>query len=201
MIYPSTEDDEKELSYYIPTEKLNYSYYSEKNKKGCPVYVMLPLDTIWVLENDKETVSFIKKEKAVEMALNTFKKSGVEGVMVDIWWGIVERQGPKKYDFSAYKRLFKRIAANGLRIQAVMSFHAAGTNVGDTCKIPLPQWVDDIGERHPDIYYTDRLGVTNKECISLGCDDVSLFDGRTPIDIYSDFVSAFTSTFDSLLGN
>lgn len=41
-------------------------------------------------------------------------------------------------------------------MQAVMSFHAAGGNVGDTCKIPLPKWVVDIGERNPDIFYTDK---------------------------------------------
>jgi len=40
--------------------------------------------------------------------------------------------------------------------QAVMSFHAAGGNVGDTCKIPLPKWVVDIGDRNPDIFYTDK---------------------------------------------
>ena len=26
--------------------------------------------------------------------------------MVDVWWGIVEHAGPRRYDFSAYKRLF-----------------------------------------------------------------------------------------------
>jgi len=49
-----------------------------------------------------------------------------------------------------------RCAAAGLKVQAVMSFHAAGGNVGDTCKIPLPKWVVDIGERNPDIFYTDK---------------------------------------------
>ena len=49
-----------------------------------------------------------------------------------------------------------RCAVAGLRVQAVMSFHAAGGNVGDTCKIPLPKWVVDIGERNPDIFYTDK---------------------------------------------
>lgn len=43
-----------------------------------------------------------------------------------------------------------------MKVQAVMSFHAAGGNVGDTCKIPLPKWVLDIGERNPDIFYTDK---------------------------------------------
>ena len=61
--------------------------------------------------------------------------------MVDIWWGIVEHAGPQLYDFSAYQRLISRIAASGLKVQAVMSFHAAGGNVGDTCNISLPGWV------------------------------------------------------------
>jgi hypothetical protein len=51
---------------------------------------------------------------------------------------------------------YYRCAAAGLKVQAVMSFHAAGGNVGDTCKIPLPKWVLDIGERNPDIFYTDK---------------------------------------------
>jgi hypothetical protein len=77
-----------------------------------------------------------------------------------------------------------RCAAAGLKVQAVMSFHAAGGNVGDTCKIPLPKWVLDIGERNPDIFYTDKQMHRNKECLSLGCDEVPLFWGRSPVDMY-----------------
>lgn len=188
----------------------------------------------------------------------------------------------------------------GLRVQAVMSFHAAGGNVGDTCKIPLPKWVVDIGERNPDIFYTDkqmhrwvggfephhslrqcRCGwvggcvcagegsglqqpslaalacracsrcptscsaipfqndthtptctltallhppppapcvwllacccpcccgpcccccCRNKECLSLGCDEVPLFWGRTPVQMYRDFINAFADQFDYLFG-
>jgi hypothetical protein len=32
-----------------------------------------------------------------------------------------------------------QVAASGLKVQAVMSFHAAGGNVGDTCRISLPR--------------------------------------------------------------
>ena len=53
----------------------------------------------------------------------------------------MEHAGPGRYDFSAYKRLFEKVAANGLKLQAVMSFHGAGINVGDTCTLPLPAWV------------------------------------------------------------
>lgn len=115
--------------------------------QGCPVYVMLPLDTVGTVERDGKRVSVLKKERALEIALHTLRHAGVEGVMVDVWWGIVERGGPKQYDFAAYKRLFHKVAAAGLKVQAVMSFHAAGGNVGDTCKIPLPKWVHEIGEQ------------------------------------------------------
>ena len=84
-------------------------------------------------------------------------QAGVEGVMVDVWWGIVEHAGPRRYDFSAYKRLFDRIAASGLKVQAVMSFHAAGGNVGDTCNISLPRWVVRRIPRRPQ-------GVTRVRC-------------------------------------
>lgn len=167
---------------------------------GCPVYVMLPLDTVWVVERDGRRVSVLKKERSLEIALQTLKQAGVEGVMVDVWWGIVERGGPRQYDFSAYKRLFYKVALAGLKIQAVMSFHAAGGNVGDTCKIPLPKWVLEIGEKNPDIFYTDKQGYRNRECLSLGCDEVPLFWGRTPVDIYRDFVDAFADKFQHLFG-
>lgn len=50
----------------------------------------------------------IKREKALEVGLRTLKRAGVEGVMVDVWWGIVEGRAPGEYDFSAYRRLFHK---------------------------------------------------------------------------------------------
>nr|AFK35065.1 unknown [Lotus japonicus] len=37
---------------------------------------------------------------------------------------------------------------HGLKVQAVMSFHQCGGNVGDSCTIPLPKWaVEEIEMR------------------------------------------------------
>ncbi|DBA81838.1 TPA: hypothetical protein ACH3X1_007557 [Trebouxia sp. C0004] len=170
-------------------------------ERDFPVYVMLPLDTVWLADRKGQKVSLIKREQALNVGLQMLKKAGVEGVMIDVWWGIVEHAGPKHYDFSAYQRLFATAAQAGLKIQAVMSFHAAGGNVGDTCKISLPKWISDIGASNPDIFYTDKHGYRNKECLSLGCDSEPLFWGRTPVDIYRDFISAFADTFDDLAGS
>lgn len=120
--------------------------------------------------------------------------------MVDVWWGIVERKAPGEYDFAAYSSLFHKIAAAGLQLQAVMSFHAAGSNVGDTCNISLPSWVHDVGDRNADIFFTDRGGVRNRECISVACVDEPVFWGHTPLQVYEAFVRRFCDEFEHLFG-
>lgn len=168
-------------------------------RKGVPVFVMLPLDTVWVFEDGGRLVSQLKREQSLDRGLETLRKAGVEGVMVDVWWGLTERS-PGEYDFTAYAKLFEKIVGKGLKVQAVMSFHAAGGNVGDTCQVPLPQWVMEIGEANPDIWYTDSNLVRNHECLSLGCDEQPIFHGRTPVQMYFDFISAFSDTFRTLFG-
>jgi len=49
--------------------------------------------------------------------LNVLKKTGVDGVMVDCWWGLVEAKGPELYDWSGYRNLFNSIREVNLKIQ------------------------------------------------------------------------------------
>ncbi|KAG0550190.1 hypothetical protein BDA96_01G318000 [Sorghum bicolor] len=127
--------------------------------------------------------------------------AGVEGVMVDVWWGVVERDGPGRYDWEAYAELVRMVERAGLRLQAVMSFHQCGGNVGDTCNIPLPPWVLEEMSSNPDIVYTDRSGRRNPEYISLGCDSLPVLKGRTPIQVYTDYMRSFRERFRDYLGN
>ncbi len=55
--------------------------------------------------------------------------------------------------------------------QVVMSFHACGDNVGDSVRIPLPNWVTSIGNQNPDIFYKDGHGNPNYEYLSLAVDN------------------------------
>ena len=87
----------------------------------------------------------------------------------------------------------------GLTLQVVTSFHQCGTNVGDTFVVPLPQWVLEVGAKNRSIWYTDQTGAIDEEYISLGADDLPLFGGRTPIEIYAGFMSAFRSAFASYI--
>ena len=44
-----------------------------------------------------------------------------------------------------------------------------GGNVGDTCKISLPKWVQSVGREDPDIYYTDRAGGCHFLMLVVSC--------------------------------
>lgn len=67
--------------------------------------------------------------------------------------------------------------------------------------IPLPPWVIEEMNQNPDIMYTDRSGRRNPEYISLGCDTLPVLRGRTPIQVYSDYMQSFRDKFKDYLGN
>ncbi|XP_042503984.1 beta-amylase 3, chloroplastic-like [Macadamia integrifolia] len=192
----------------LPLEKT--SFYEEKDgdkrewlhglsgghKAGCrkvPVFVMLPLDTVSFGGN-------LNRPRALNASLMALKSAGVEGVMVDAWWGLVEKDGPLNYNWAGYLELVQMVQRHGLKLQVVMSFHQCGGNVGDSCSIPLPPWVLEEVSKNPDIVYTDRSGRRNPEYISLGCDSLPVLNGRTPIQVYSDFMRSFRDMFKDYLG-
>jgi len=115
--------------------------------------------------------------------LQKLVEAGADGVMIDVWWGLVEGKAPRVYDWSAYKQVFKLVQEVGLKLQAIMSCHQCGGNVGDIVNIPIPQWVRDVGEANPDIFYTNRRKMRNIEYLTIGVDDQPLFQGRTAIQV------------------
>lgn len=64
-----------------------------------------------------------------------------------------------------------------------MSFHECGGNVGDDVCIPLPHWVMEIGRSNPDIFFTDREGRRNHECLSWGIDKERVLSGRMAFEV------------------
>lgn len=136
----------------------------------------------------------LENRTELEKQLKQLRKAGVDGVMLDVWWGIVESKGPKQYDWSAYRSLFQLVQECGLRLQAIMSFHQCGGNVGDAVNIPLPQWILDIGESDPDVFYTNIKGNRNKEYLTMGVDNLPLFAGRTAVKVIENFTILFQNT-------
>ncbi|KAK2372389.1 Beta-amylase 3, chloroplastic, variant 2 [Trifolium repens] len=159
-----------------------------------PVFVMLPLDTVTMGGK-------LNKARAMNASLMALKSAGVEGVMVDAWWGLVEKDGPMNYNWEPYVELVQMVQKHGLKLQIVMSFHQCGGNVGDSCSIPLPPWVLEEISKNPDLVYTDKLGRRNPEYISLGCDSVPVLAGRTPLQVYADYMRSFRDRFTDYLGN
>ncbi|KAK4792946.1 hypothetical protein SAY86_023381 [Trapa natans] len=162
--------------------------------KGVPVYVMLPLDSL-TMNNT------VNRRKAMNASMQALKSAGVEGVMMDVWWGLVERDNPGSYNWEGYRELMEMAKKHGLKVQAVMSFHQCGGNVGDSCSIPLPKWVVDEIDKEPEIVYTDQWGRRNYEYVSLGCDTLPVLKGRTPVQCYADFMQSFRDNFSDLLGD
>lgn len=77
-----------------------------------------------------------------------------------------------------------------------MSFHECGGNVGDDVHIPLPQWVAEIGQGNPDIFFMDREGRSNSECLTWGVDKERVLRGRTAVEVYFDYMRSFRVEFD-----
>lgn len=159
-----------------------------------PVFVMLPLDSV----NMNNTLN---RRRALNASLMALKSAGIEGIMMDVWWGIVEKDAPLNYNWSAYRELIEMARKHGLKVQAVMSFHQCGGNVGDSCNIPLPPWVLEEIQKNPDLAYTDKSGRRNAEYICLGADNVPALKGRTPVQCYADFMRSFRDNFEDLLGD
>jgi len=104
--------------------------YAEGGKQGegsgVPVFVMMPLDSV-------TAGNTVNRKKAVNAAMAALKSAGVEGVMMDVWWGLVEREKPGEYNWGGYVELMEMAKKHGLKVQTVMSFHQCGGNVGDSC--------------------------------------------------------------------
>lgn len=154
-----------------------------------PVYVMLPLGVISMKCELVDPDGLLKQ-------LRILKSVNVNGVMVDCWWGIVEAHAPQEYNWKGYKRLFQMVRELKLKLQVVMSFHECGGNVGDDVCIPLPHWVAEIGRSNPEIFFTDRAGRRNPECLSWGIDKERVLRGRTAIEVYFDYMRSFRVEFD-----
>lgn len=136
--------------------------------------------------------------EAVRAELRHLKSLNVDGVVVDCWWGIVEAWAPQKYEWSGYRDLFGIIKEFKLKVQVVLSFHGSGKCGSGDVLISLPRWVMEIAQENQDIFFTDRVGRRNTECLSWGIDKERVLRGRTGIEVYFDFMRSFHMEFRSL---
>jgi beta-galactosidase GanA len=115
---------------------------------------------------------------------------GLESISIDVWWGQVERDGDQQFDWSWVDRAARTITNAGLSWRPVLAFHACGTNVGDTCSIPIPRW---LFARYPDteLRYVSAQGHTSNEVLSVWATPIVL-------EQYKQFFAAFAERYAHL---
>ncbi|KAJ4835099.1 Inactive beta-amylase 4, chloroplastic [Turnera subulata] len=170
---------------------------SSKHKR-VPVFVMMPLDIIGI---DSSGTPRIRKIKALTVSLKALKLAGVHGIAVEVWWGIVERFSPFKYDWSLYEELFRLISEMGLKMHVALCFHSnMHLSSRGSSGVSLPLWIIEIGDIDKNIYYRDKDGVSNGDYLTLGVDEIPLFCGRTALQCYEDLITSFVNKFESFIG-
>ncbi|CAI9118716.1 OLC1v1020320C1 [Oldenlandia corymbosa var. corymbosa] len=162
---------------------------SSKADKGLRLYVGLPLDAV-------SSSNTVNHARAIEAGLKALKLLGVDGVELPIWWGVAEKEAMGQYDWTGYLALAEMVEKMGLKLHVSLCFHASGE-----ARIPLPQWVSQIGESQPDIFFSDRFGQQYKDCLSLSVDELPVLDGKTPTQVYQDFCENFKTAFSSYMGS
>jgi len=154
---------------------------SARHHAGTEVFVMLPLDLF-------DEAFHLKNPEQLKRWFAQLAKAKVTGLMVDCWWGLTE-PAPGQYDFTGYRELVHLVKEFGFKLQVVTSFHAQGSS------IPLPSWL--LSTRN--VWYKDADGSETFAYISLWADHVEIH-GRTPVEMYRDWMRHFRVFFARELG-
>lgn len=162
-----------------------------------PVFAMLQLD--WLSDDGKS----LRFKEQLQSQLEGVKSAGLKGVMADVWWGVCE-PSPGKYEFGGVLELCDLLKSVGLQLQAVMSFHQCGGNVGDTVSFPLPAWALEAGTKN-DLLYKSKSGVVSTDSLSLSADKVEVFPTssggkRSALQCYQDYMTAFLKAMGTHVG-
>lgn len=106
---------------------LQYEFFHglpSQRRRGSPVYVTLPVDSV---DNSGQ----IRRRKSLTQSFRALALVGVEGVVMEVWWGLVERDQPNVYNWKGYLEIVALARRCGLKVRAVMAFHQCGTGPGD----------------------------------------------------------------------
>lgn len=79
--------------------------------------------------------------------------------------------------------LFGKYLQVSIFLKVVLAFHESGGHDPGGIFISLPQWILEVGKSNQDIFFTDREGRRNTECLSWGIDKERVLRGRTGIEV------------------
>ncbi|KAL0234817.1 hypothetical protein PCE1_001853 [Barthelona sp. PCE] len=162
------------------------------------VYAMMPLDMV----NADGSLKYSEEEVDRWFAKLATAQHGdaSSGMMIDVCWGLIENDRPKKYNeavLAGYDKIFSIAEKNMIPIQIVLSTHKIGGNVGDSLEIPLPPFVTKHQDKE-NLFYVDILGSTSEDFISWAYNNKPIDSlGRTPLDMYQDYANLINDRFVS----
>ena len=95
------------------------------------LFISLFASPLWAQDFSPQIMAplLVKDMAAFNADLQKARAIGIKAVSVDVWWGIVEKNGDNQFDWTYYDTLFATIKANDLKIMPIMSFHKCGGNV------------------------------------------------------------------------
>ena len=87
-----------------------------------PLFVTLLVNSISIGGQVWHRMAMAQSFKALLVA-------SVEGVVVEVWWGLVEKDEPRVYNWQGYLDLVALAKRCGLKVRAVMAFHLSDPSV------------------------------------------------------------------------
>lgn len=111
--------------------------YGFSPRKASPVFVTLPVDALG-------PTGQVKRKKAMAQSFRALATAGVEGVVMEVWWGLVEKFKPGFYNWEGYMEIVTLAARYGLKVRAVMAFHQRGSGPEDPCWLVIHHYLISI---------------------------------------------------------
>jgi beta-amylase len=92
--------------------------------------------------------------------------------------------------------LYVRCKELDIKVQAVMSFHACGGNIGDTVNIPLPPWVLALEEKVPVGKFLSKKSLThkNQKHVARGSEKQENAPESPQLDLMQEFMHSYSSS-------
>ena len=87
-----------------------------------PLFVTLPVNSVSIGGQ-------VRRRKAMAQSFKTLLVASVEGVIVEVWWGLVEKDEPRVYNWQGYLDLVALAKRCGLKVRPVMAFHLSDPSV------------------------------------------------------------------------
>ena len=73
--------------------------------------------------------------------LKECREMGLDAISVDVWWGLVEKEGDNIFDWNYYFKVFEEIRSQDLGVIPIMSFHSFNPSPENSFRAPIPKWI------------------------------------------------------------